>query len=170
MKRCIHCNTEIENNANFCASCGKSTRNSVNKKKSTVACFVIVILTLIFLLGDVYSQHKSRADLEEEQLNRRIEEYKNTPQKSDITFKDDWDMRTKNDYIYVEGSITNTGKNPIKYYKITVNFYASNGEMIDSDWTNGTDLGVGETQIVDLMHKDNSGYIWKFDYQVTEVR
>ena len=32
------------------------------------------------------------------------------------------------------------------------------GNVIDSDYTNGTDLGPGELQVFDTMHKNNPKY------------
>lgn len=169
MKKCRHCGMEQAEDAVFCVGCGESTKTTGQQKKVVAICLSLVLVTGFVLVKDMITQEQSRKNLEDEQINRWVEDYLNTPKVTDITFKNDWEMNLKNDYYYVDGSITNTGSNPIRYYKITVNFLDFYGNVVDSDWTNGSNLGVGESQVVDLMHKKSSADIRKFEYFVTEV-
>lgn len=169
MKKCKHCGMEQAKDADFCVGCGESIKSSGQQKKIIAVCLSLVLVTGLVLVKDMITQEQNRKKLEEEQIDRWVEDYMNTPKTSDISFSDDWNMRYNGDYIYVEGTITNTGTNPIRYYKITVNFLDFYGEVADSDWTNGSGLGVGESQVVSLMHKKPSADIWNYKYFVTEV-
>ena len=62
----------------------------------------------------------------------------------------------------MNGSITNTSfSKSIRYYEIGVKFYDSRGKVIDTDWTNGSDLDPGDTQSFEIMHK--------YDYSIKDM-
>lgn len=66
-----------------------------------------------------------------------------------------WTFDTIDNYIYIKGSVENIGNCDISYYKIRVKYLDHNGEVIDTDWTNGSDIRIGEQQRFEIISKDD---------------
>lgn len=56
-------------------------------------------------------------------------------------------------YDYVKGDITNNSSRPIRYIEIVAKYKDANGKVLDSDWTNCTDIGAGDSAYYEIMHK-----------------
>jgi hypothetical protein len=125
-----------------------------------------VISIVAFEASKVYS---IRQEKETAQMRRQLEEYLATPTTSDLLVNDTSD-RTKGNYVYITGSVTNTSSTKtISYFEVGVKFYNSSGSVVDSDWTNdATDLKPGETRQFEIMHK--KGVFSRYSVFVQEVR
>lgn len=62
-----------------------------------------------------------------------------------------WKFELEGNYMYVHGSVENTGDKDISYYEIYAEYMDKDGKVIDSDWTNGTDVRVGAQQRFEIM-------------------
>jgi len=64
-----------------------------------------------------------------------------------------------NGYIYITGSVKNTGNTDINYFEIRADFLGSKDDVIDSDYTNdGLILKPCDMREFEIMHKYNEKY------------
>ncbi len=75
-----------------------------------------------------------------------------------MTILSDWTTRTSRNYLYIEGTVKNTSSKDVRYYEIGVKFLDRSGNVVDTDWTNGTDLDAGDSQRFEIMHKKDISY------------
>ena len=96
----------------------------------------------------------TRKEIEDYKYQKAMDEYLSTPTISDIKINSDWIQEKSGNYIYITGSVTNLSQSKeIRYFKIEAKFYDSKGNVVDSDWTNGTDLEVGESRKFKIIYK-----------------
>ena len=101
---------------------------------------------MLIVGGSVHelSQVKSQKDaIEQSKYDRALQEYLSTPTTGDLTILSDWTTRTSRNYLY---------------YEIGVKFLDRSGNVVDTDWTNGTDLDAGDSQRFEIMHKKDISY------------
>lgn len=170
MKMCPKCNQSYNDNFSYCNICGgkltvdnvKRIKNIVTEKRNITIGVIIVILIAVFGIGITISeQHKmkdAKQAIEDYKYEKALQEYISTPTTSDLRVNSDWTQEVKRNYIYINGSVTNTSSSKtISYFEVEAKFYDSNGNVIDSDWTNdGDDLEPGETRKFEMMHKYDS--------------
>jgi hypothetical protein len=78
--------------------------------------------------------------------------------KDDLIIQDQRDIKIKDGYVYINGSVTNQGNKTIEYYKITVKYLDENSKVIHSNFTNSTEkLYPNESREFKIMNKYN-GY------------
>lgn len=93
------------------------------------------------------SQVKSqKGAIEQSKYDRALQEYLSTPTTGGLTILSDWTTRTSRNYLYIEGTVKNTSSKDVRYYEIGVKFLDRSGNVVDTDWTNGTDLDAGDSQ------------------------
>lgn len=167
MKKCEKCNLTYSDDMNFCLNCGGKLSDVVenHRKQYNIEVlkkcipFVAVALVLVVVLITSISDNAGLKRSKKEVQDYRIQQILSEPSKYDLqinTFTVDHSLS----YTTINGSVTNTSTSKkISYYKIKAKYY-SNGEMADSDWTNGTDLSPGETKSFSIMTK---GYWLKDD-------
>lgn len=158
MKKCKKCHRLYDDSHVFCSECGErlvfSTASMPPAKRYLLITVGLVAAFLLLLIGREFIElQNQKREITEYQQNKRIEEYRNSPQTTDLTINSDWDYHYEGNYIYIEGSVSNNSSKNIDYYEIGVKFLDSNGSVLDTDWTNGTDLYPGDTQQFELMHK-----------------
>ncbi|WP_157882690.1 FxLYD domain-containing protein [Thermoclostridium stercorarium] len=73
------------------------------------------------------------------------------PKKKELIIVEGWKFELEGNYMYVRGSVENTGDKDISYYEIYAEYMDKDGKVIDSDWTNGTDVRVGAQQRFEIM-------------------
>ena len=170
MKKCPKCNKIYDDDYSFCNICGGTLQNddTTNLKKKLMErrdiIIGIVVVCLVASIGigiTVSEQRKmkeTRQEIEDYKYEKAVREYKATPTTSDIKVNSDWTQKKSGDYIYINGSVTNTSSSKtISYFEVEAKFYDSKGNVIDSDWTNdGDDLEPGESRKFEIMHKYDS--------------
>lgn len=86
-----------------------------------------------------------------------------------LLIQEDWISTIKDGYIYINGSVTNTGDKIIDYYKITVKYLDENQNVVHSNYTNSIEkLYPNESREFEIMNKYNG-----YDYTrlvIEEVR
>lgn len=173
MKRCRKCAIEYADDIMYCPSCGTKLESDSTMQKPKVVALGLVVVAAFILLGFIRSDHKKLADQQSARIAAREqkewEEYLNTPTTSDVRIDSGWRCYIDGNYIYVEGTVTNKSSKDISYYEIKAEYCDSYGNVVTTDWTNGTRLGPGETQDFSIMHKKNS-QIRDVKMSVQEVR
>ena len=115
---------------------------------------------MLIVGGSVHelSQVKSQKDaIEQSKYDRALQEYLSTPTTGDLTILSDWTTRTSRNYLYIEGTVKNTSSKDVRYYEIGVKFLDRSGNVVDTDWTNGTDLDAGDSQRFEIIRAKNLG-------------
>lgn len=76
-----------------------------------------------------------------------------------LIIQDGYTHKIKGDYMYINGSVKNTGTIDINYFEIKVDFIDDKGNILDSDYTNdGLILKSSAMREFEIMHKYNSSY------------
>lgn len=158
MKECRNCHKLYDDNHVFCPECGdrlvSPTISTPSTKRHLSVIVGLVVAFLLLLIGREFIEFQNqKREITEYQRSKRIEEYRNSPKTTDLTINSDWDYYYKGNYIYIKGRVSNNSSKDISYYEICVKFLDSNGTVLDTDWTNGTDLYAGDTQQFEVMHK-----------------
>lgn len=87
----------------------------------------------------------------------------------DLLIQDHRDIKIKDGYVYINGSVINQSDKTIRYYKITVKYLDENNKVVHSNYTNSTEnLCPGESREFEIMNKYN-GYKYS-QLSVEEVR
>jgi len=155
MKICPNCHIEYTDELNFCKRCGTTLIQKPKENKSkpiiVISCIVIVIVIVIAIpIYEVVKQNNIKAEMKSQRIQKEL----NKPQADDLTIDPGWTMTKESDYLYVNGSVTNSSSKSISYYEVKAYFYDDEDEMVDSDYTSGSDIEPGETQTFEIMHKD----------------
>ena len=91
------------------------------------------------------------------------------PKKKELKIVDGWTFEFSKNYMYVKGSVENVGNSDISYYKIRVRYLDENNKVIDSDWTNGSNVKIEEQQKFEIItERDNR--IKKCSLSLEEIR
>lgn len=169
MKKCQQCGGTYSDDMTYCSVCGKTLRNSVSRTRIAVLISAAVSLTLIVLiaLGGSALKKQQKA-IDDSNRQKRINEVLNTPTTSDVVIHSDYNIRQSGDYVYIDGTIENVSEKNVRYYEIGIRFYDRNGTIVDTDMTNGSNLGVGEMQTFSTMHRDSHNWS-KVDLYIREV-
>lgn len=69
----------------------------------------------------------------------------------------DFVFKVDGNYDYVKGDVINNGSRTIRYMEIVAKYKDANGNVIDSDWTNCTDIDAGDSAYYEIMHKNVDG-------------
>lgn len=156
------CSKQYDDSFVFCPDCGKRLSPSAPKiSKRNVLLIVCIAAALLIVGGSVHelSQVKSQKDaIEQSKYDRALQEYLSTPTTGDLTILSDWTTRTSRNYLYIEGTVKNTSSKDVRYYEIGVKFLDRSENVVDTDWTNGTDLDAGDSQRFEIMHKKDISY------------
>ena len=162
MKECKKCSKQYDNSFVFCPDCGEKLSPATPKiSKRNALLIVCIAAALLIVGGSVHelSQVKSQKDaIEQSKYDRALQEYLSTPTTSDLTILSDWTTRASRNYLYIEGTVKNTSSKDVRYYEIGVKFLDRSGNVVDTDWTNGTDLDAGDSQRFEIMHKKDISY------------
>jgi len=76
-----------------------------------------------------------------------------------LIIQDNYTYKIKGDYIYINGSVKNTGTTDINYFEVKVDFIDDKGNILDSDYTNdGLMLKPNAMREFEIMHRYNSSY------------
>ena len=176
MKICTKCKKIYNEEFSYCNVCGEiliddnTTRmkNLIQEKRNVIIGIGVVLLVAILGIGITISEQKKMNDIkqakEDYKYEKKVQEYKSTPTTSDLKVNSDWTQKKSGNYIYINGSVTNTSSSKtISYFEVEAKFYDSKGNVIDSDWTNdGADLEPGESRKFEIMHK--------YDSNVNDIR
>lgn len=169
MKVCRNCRKWYDDECTFCNACGMKLGNQIDIKKLVIkhknlliaatVVFVVAILGIGFTLSEQKKIHDTKQAMDDYKMEKAMEEFRTTPTISDIKINSGWETERSRNYIYIRGSVTNTSKSKeINYFEVEAKFYDSNGNVVDSDWTNGVDLGPNETKKFEIMHKYDYSY------------
>lgn len=162
MKHCNSCSKNYSEKYEFCPECGKplGKQHGVNSSKKTFAYLIglVLIVVAVITLHEQMQLKEQQDAIQAGQYERVIKEYRATPTTSDIEIAPDWKHYLKGNYIYIEGSIKNSSNKEIRYYEIGIKFLDNQGNVVDSSYTNGSDLGAHESQEFSAMHQNNSKY------------
>lgn len=162
MKRCRSCSKDYSDEFEFCPECGKPlvAKKKANNRRELIIglCALLLIVVVATTLHERIQLKNQREAIAASLYEKAIEKYRTTPTTSDIEIESGWKHYVKGNYIYIEGSVKNNSNKEIRYYEIGIKFLDNQGNVIDSDYTNGTDLGPGELQVFDTMHKNNPKY------------
>lgn len=162
MKICPKCKRTYQDEYQFCTVCGCNLENKKTHKwhnKRNMLIGMIVVSIAIVCTGFTISEQKKISDTRKMVENRKnekaLEEYRNTPTKSDLKVNNDWTTEKSGSYIYIKGSVTNVSRSKtIRYFEVEAKFCDNSGNVIDSDWTNDSEeLELGETRKFEIMHK-----------------
>jgi len=170
MKKCPKCNKLYNDDFSFCNTCGEKLlddnatiiKNMVIEKRDIFIGIIIVVAVAIIGIGITISEQKKMSDakqaIEDYKYEKAVQEYKSSPTTSDLRVNSDWTQKKSGNYIYINGSVTNTSSSKIiNYFEVEAKFYDSKGNVIDSDWTNdGDKLEPGESRKFEIMHKYDS--------------
>ena len=160
-KRCRVCSQNYTDEYDYCPICGKPTEVKRISKGTITAIIAIIIAAISITTVLIVEQTKlknQREEISNYQLEKQIEEYRNTPTKYDIEIVSGWTWHTERNYSYIEGSVKNTSSKYISYYEIEAKYLDGNNNVVDTDWTNGTNLSPGDSQSFEIMHKYNGEY------------
>ena len=161
------CSKQYDDSFVFCPDCGERLSPSAPKiSKRNALLIVCIAAALLIVGGSVHelSQVKSkrtpssRANTIVAFFCFALQEYLSTPTTGDLTILSDWTTRTSRNYLYIEGTVKNTSSKDVRYYEIGVKFLDRSGNVVDTDWTNGTDLDAGDSQRFEIMHKKDISY------------
>lgn len=162
MKHCNNCLKDYSEKYEFCPECGRllGKKDGVSSSKKTIVYLIgLVLIIVAFLtLHEQMLLRRQQDAIKEGQYKRAIEEYRTTPTTADIEIVPGWQHYVKGNYIYIEGSVKNSSNKEIRYYEIGIKFLDNQGNVVDSSYTNGSDLGSGESKEFSTMHKNNSKY------------
>ena len=160
MKRCPKCLKLHNSNFEYCPSCGtKLITISMRGFLLLIAVIVIACISLIVIISKEQKELiKQREGIEYYRYQKETDERRNTPTLYDISILPEWTSHIKGNYVYIEGTVKNTSKKQIRYYEIGVRFYNSSGSVVDTDWTNGSDIAPGDSQKFEIMHKNDESF------------
>lgn len=131
----------------------KKQNNEVNRSsiKKLIPIFIVTLVLvsiLIATISDSSKVEKSRNDVEESRIQKILSE----PGIYDLKINN-FQVKYSSSYTTITGTVTNTSSSKdIDYYKIKAKYY-SGGSVEETDWTNGTDIGPGETRSFSIMTK-----------------
>ncbi len=77
--------------------------------------------------------------------------------KKGLTIQKGWTFTTEGDYYYVKGSVKNTGDISADYFEVVAEFKDSNGNVIDTDYTNsGQTIKPSNSKKFEIMYPYDS--------------
>lgn len=162
MKECKKCSKKYDDSFDFCPACGERLTAEAKPFSKRTALIGVCILAAFLVISGLlreFSQIQAQKDaIAQSQYDRALQEYLNTPAVSDLSISSNWTTRTSGNYIYIEGTVQNNSSKDARYYEIGVKFLDRNGKVVDTDWTNGTDLDAGDSQRFEVMHKKDFSY------------
>ena len=83
-----------------------------------------------------------------------LNELKNTPR---LEIVRGWTYIIDGDYSYIEGSVENIGEIDVGYFEVTAEYMDSNGNILDTDYTNsGQVVKPGSQKVFKIMHEHKS--------------
>lgn len=166
MKVCNTCHESYSDDMNYCVSCGGGLSSISRKipKQRIIIAVVITFVAIVSIVSIVEAKKfsDSRKAVETDRSTRIYEDYISTPTTSDVEIEDGWTWDIDGDYINIEGSVCNISNKSINYYEVTAEFLDSNGNVIDTDWTNGSDVSPNNSSKFDMMYK--------YDRRIKNVR
>lgn len=123
----------------------------------------------------IYVDNQEKQDYWQSELNKLVLTF-NNESTTNTSFNDilkienlNWKIE-KDLYNYTTGKLKNISNKDIKYFEITINYIDSNGNVIDSDYTNsGQTLYSGNSKEFEVMHKNNDDYV-KIEAFVSEIQ
>lgn len=121
---------------------------------------IAIILCVIFigLIGCGKKETSPYAEMTPEELKeelaRRLFGFEEENVNLKLEILSDHQYFLKGGYIYIEGSVKNTGESTISYFEVVCKFYDDDGQVLDSTYTNdGLDLEPGEMRKFEIRHK-----------------
>jgi hypothetical protein len=165
MKVCQKCNTVYGDDYNFCLKCGgpltvqpQSSQNTATVTSTKRMLVVGLVIALALICGAIlFSEYSAYQEQSEAIKQEQLEKYLAEPKTYDILITS-WDHSRDGDYITITGTVKNISDKDISYYEVGISFMDSLGNVLDTDWTNGSDVGPGESQEFSTMHSYSSDY------------
>ena len=167
MKQCLKCHKQYGDDFDYCSIClfigfcSESHRKSLSKKHICI----IIACCLLLVCGIGYSIHENakldniKQTMKTDQMNEEIEDLASKPLTSDLKIESGWTWRVDGDYIYIDGSVKNISEKTIDYFEVGASFLDSNGNVLDSDYTNNAQpLLPNTSRKFEIMHKHDSNY------------
>jgi len=128
--------------------------NNEIKNRSKKITIIGVIVLIIILGAAIYATQKMKyvkAVGEDYASQKASEQYSSTISTADLEIN--WSYRVNDDYIYIDGIVANkSSTKDINYYEIGADFYDSSGNQYDTDWTHGSNLNAGKSQVFQIKH------------------
>lgn len=184
MRVCPNCKEKYDDNMEYCMKCGTKLESDTGNHLSTassgkpfdrqkmfgIGAVVIIFLIVLGIAVSDQNRFKSNQDsIDNYRQQKAYEEALSKPLITDLQINPDWKHYTEGSYIYIEGTVKNISSSKhIRYYEIGVKFLDRNGNVIDTDYTNGSDLDPYDSQEFSIMHKKNSS-IAKISLYIKEV-
>ncbi|MBQ6687375.1 MAG: hypothetical protein IJN03_02510 [Bacilli bacterium] len=129
MKKCKHCQTEIDTKAKVCPNC---------RKKQGIPTVLIVILVIIGII--VISSIASSGSDDESKASG------NTTTVEDLTLLDGHTGKVDSEYSYIiTGTIKNNKDKDFSYVSVEFYTYDSDGNLLDTCWGNNSGLEANGT-------------------------
>ncbi len=77
----------------------------------------------------------------------------------ELAIQEGWVWEKDGAYTYIQGSVKNSGDEPIYYYRINAEYKDEDGQVLDTDFTNsGTRLDPGSEAKFEIMHPHDNAY------------
>ncbi len=169
--KCKKCGKNYEDNNNFCTKCGIALSDKGsnwfsklnNQAKAVIIVISVVVIGIFgYLIYENVLFNNRKQEMQESRMEKALEEYANTPVTSDLRIMN-WTKHRSGDYIYINGTVRNISSKTIRYFRIDAKFLDSQGNIIDSDYTNdGQELEPNESREFDMMHK--------YNYRIDDIR
>jgi hypothetical protein len=167
MKQCLKCHKQYNDEFDYCSICGNKLEPVTLKYKvsSKKHIYIIIACCLLLVCGIGYAVHENtklsniKQTMQADQVNKEIEDLASKPLTSDLEIESGWTWRVDGDYIYVNGSVKNISEKTINYFEVGASFLDSNGNVLDSDYTNSAQSLLPNTsRKFEIMHKNDSKY------------
>lgn len=146
----------------------------MNKSKTKAAIYIVTIVSFLGICLAFYINKNEKTTTKNitnsaTNLNSNSS-FSPTISAPSLEIVSGWKFETERSYSYVRGSVKNTGTTPIKYFKVVAKYKDSNGNVLDSDYTNSNETILpGEQKQFEIMHKDNDKFA-SASLSIEEVR
>lgn len=130
MKKCKHCQTEIDSKAKVCPNC---------RKKQGMPTFLIIILVIVgvIIIGGIAGGNSDENDSKASGTTTSVE---------DLTLLDGHTGKVESEYSYlITGTIKNNKNKEYSYVSVEFYTYDSEGNLLDTCWTNNSGLEANGT-------------------------
>jgi hypothetical protein len=156
----------LADNDGFCSSCGRPCPTEQNLLYQHRYHIIAIVCIAFVIIGYFASEHRKMQNIIEErerhQMNQILSEARNTPSRHNLTIERGWTWERQRNHIYIEGFVKNNGSINIRYFKIHIDYLDASGNVIDSGFTNGSDVAPNTSKRFNTMHR--------WDDRIVDVR
>ncbi len=131
MKKCKHCQTEIDDKAKVCPNC---------KKKQGLPTWLIVIIVIILIVVIVSALPGEEEDKQEQTGTTEPKKTELELLKGHKGYADEYGT-----FYYIEGTVKNNTDKDYSYVDIEFNVYDKNGNNLGSCYDNNSNLEANGT-------------------------